>query len=207
MIRAALFDLDGVIRHYDPAHPARLCRSYGLPDDTVSAIAFEAATLGAAVAEHLTFDEWRDGVADEVTRRYGLDGRAIADEFFRIDAATIDREVLAIVRKVRARVPVGLLTNATSRLPDELTHFGLDLEVDVVCNSWDLGVAKPTPAIYALAAERMGVEMSECFFTDDRIENVEAAQEAGMVTHHFVDTAGLRAAIETVLGPPAGQAP
>ncbi len=200
MIRAALFDLDGVIRHYDPAHPAGLCRSYGLPDDAVSAIAFEAATLGAAVAERVTFEEWRDVVADEVTRRYGLDGHTIADEFFRIDAARIDGEVLSIMREVRARVPVGLLTNATSRLPLELTHFELDREVDVVCNSWELGVAKPAPAIFALAAERMGAAMSECFFTDDRLENVEAAQRAGMVTHHFTDAGGLRTAIEDALG-------
>lgn len=205
MIRAALFDLDGVIRQYDPAHPAGLCRSYGLPDDAVSVIAFEAATLGAAVAEQATFEDWRDAVADEVSRRHGLDGRAIAEEFFRIDAATIDGEVLSIVREVRARVPVGLLTNATSRLLVELAHFGLDREVDVVCNSWDLGVAKPAPAIFAMAAERMGVATSECFFTDDRIENVEAAREAGMVAHHFVDATALRRAIADALGiEPAG---
>lgn len=199
MIAAALFDLDGVLRQYDPEHPARVARAHGVPAAAVPAIAFEAGTLARAVADGLTFVQWRDGVADEVSRRYGVDGRMVADEFFAVGAATIDAEVLEIVRSTRARVPVGLLTNATSRLSEELAFFALTPEFDVVCNSWDLGVAKPDPAIFELAAQRMGAPATACFFTDDRADNVAAAQAAGMTAHHFTDAAGLRVAIERAL--------
>lgn len=57
-----------------------------------------------------------------------------------------------------------------------------------------VGLAKPDPAIYHLAAERIGLPEMACFFIDDLAENVEAARSVGMQAHHFRgDHAGLHA--------------
>ena len=202
MIRAALFDLDGVIRTFDPEHPARVEREAGLPPGTLHRVAFDAAHVTVAVDGRATFEQWRDAVAASLTRAYAVDGPCVADRFFAIESGAVDPEVLAVVREVRSRVPVGLLTNATSRLASELEAFGLVEEVDVVCNSWEVGVAKPDPQAFTLAAERMGVAVAECFFTDDRADNAEAAARAGMVAHHYTDVAGLRATLAPVLERP-----
>jgi epoxide hydrolase-like predicted phosphatase len=50
---------------------------------------------------------------------------------------------------------------------------------DIVCSA-EVGMAKPEPAIYTLAAERLGLEPSECVFVDDLDTNVEAARQVGM---------------------------
>lgn len=199
MIRAALFDLDGVIRQFDPAHPERVEREAGLPAGTLGRIAFDAGQLAMAVGGGVRFEEWRDAVARTLRDEFGVDGLAVADRFFAFEAGAVDGEVLALVRQVRAKVPVGLLTNATSRLAAELDALALAVEVDVVCNSWELGVAKPDPRVFAAAAERMGVPVGECFFTDDRAENAVAAAGAGMVAHHYTGVAGLRAALAPIL--------
>lgn len=200
MIRAALFDLDGVLRTFDPEHPARVEREAGLPAGTLHLVAFDAAQVTVAVDGRSTFEQWRDAVAEILEREHGVrSGVGVADRLFSVEAGSVDAEVLDVVREVRRRVPVGLLTNATSRLASELEALALAAEVDVVCNSWELGVAKPDPRVFAVAAARMGVRADECFFTDDRRENAEAAAGAGMVAHHYTGVAGLRTALAPIL--------
>jgi putative hydrolase of the HAD superfamily len=46
--------------------------------------------------------------------------------------------------------------------------------------SHHLGIAKPDPAIYAHAAQGLGVPPAEILFVDDRAENIAAARVAGM---------------------------
>ena len=52
-------------------------------------------------------------------------------------------------------------------------------------------LAKPDPAIYALAAERFGRSPATMLFVDDVLANVEAARRCGWHAHHFRDAAGL----------------
>ncbi|MDB5738913.1 MAG: superfamily hydrolase [Sphingomonas bacterium] len=56
-------------------------------------------------------------------------------------------------------------------------------------------MAKPDPAIFALARTRFGLAAGEGLFVDDREENVIAGEAAGFVGHVFVDAPTLRAAI------------
>jgi len=57
------------------------------------------------------------------------------------------------------------------------------------------GLAKPDPAIFALAIDRFGLDPARTLFTDDSPANVDAAARLGLRTHLFEDTAGLRAAL------------
>ncbi len=52
--------------------------------------------------------------------------------------------------------------------------------------SYRLGVRKPDPAIYQKALDALGAEGAQCFFIDDRPENVAAAREAGIHAQLFV---------------------
>lgn len=52
--------------------------------------------------------------------------------------------------------------------------------------SYEIGAIKPDPTIYAAAAQLAGVARQEIFFTDDRIENVVAAREAGFDAEQFI---------------------
>jgi 2-haloacid dehalogenase len=53
-------------------------------------------------------------------------------------------------------------------------------------------LAKPDPAIYALAAVRFGHAPEAMLFIDDSLLNVESARECGWHALHFVDSQGLR---------------
>ena len=51
--------------------------------------------------------------------------------------------------------------------------------------SHHLKIAKPDPAIYAHAAEGLGVAAAEILFLDDREENIAAARNAGMLALQY----------------------
>jgi putative hydrolase of the HAD superfamily len=51
--------------------------------------------------------------------------------------------------------------------------------------SFQVGSMKPEGQIYQFAIEKAGVPAEEIFFTDDRIENVEAAKLAGLQAVQF----------------------
>jgi len=55
---------------------------------------------------------------------------------------------------------------------------------DAIVRSDEVGLRKPDPAIYLLAAERLQVRPAECVFVDDLLQNVEGARAVGM--HAFV---------------------
>ncbi|WP_374285515.1 HAD family hydrolase [Novosphingobium sp.] len=54
-------------------------------------------------------------------------------------------------------------------------------------------LAKPDPAIYALAEARFGHAPEAMLFIDDSLPNVESARACGWHAHHFSDAAGLEA--------------
>ncbi len=52
--------------------------------------------------------------------------------------------------------------------------------------SYQMGVRKPAPSIYQQALETLEAEGRQCFFIDDRPENIEAAQAAGIQAYQFI---------------------
>lgn len=57
-------------------------------------------------------------------------------------------------------------------------------------------LAKPDPAIFALAEERFGLPAETMLFVDDNAHNIAAARECGWHAHHFTNAAALAAELE-----------
>jgi epoxide hydrolase-like predicted phosphatase len=67
--------------------------------------------------------------------------------------------------------------------------------------SSEIGLRKPDPAIYELAAERLGLAPAACVFVDDLAGNLKPARALGMATVlHRGDAAATLAEIERLLG-------
>ncbi len=58
-------------------------------------------------------------------------------------------------------------------------------------------IAKPDPAIYAIAEARFGLPPEQLLFIDDKAENIEAAIARGWHGHVFTDAANLEADLRT----------
>ena len=56
---------------------------------------------------------------------------------------------------------------------------------DVIVVSYEVGCAKPDPAIYQICLDKLHVPATSALFVDDRVENLEAASRLGIQTLHF----------------------
>lgn len=105
-------------------------------------------------------------------------------------------ETIALVRELKGRVPMSLLSNTN------------EMHMDWVMGRWDFmrlfddmvlsfreGCAKPEPEIYRRALAKFSMDPAEAFFVDDRPENVSGALTAGMDAVPFTDAAALESAL------------
>ena len=67
----------------------------------------------------------------------------------------------------------GLVSNSWGEEGYDRTRF--DELFDVLVISGEIGIRKPAPEIYALAAERLGREPERCVFVDDLPGNLKPA--------------------------------
>lgn len=198
-VRAVLFDFNGVIRHWDRAPTRRIEAAHGLPAGVLDGTALAQKRLGPALVGTVTDAEWRDGVRRELGARFGRDGADALDEWSDVPGR-VDAHAVALVARVRARVGVALITNATTRLERDLIDAGLDEVFPFVVSSAVVGVVKPEPAIFAHALELLGVDADACAYVDDHLRNVEAGSALGLQAIHFTGVAAADARFTELLG-------
>jgi putative hydrolase of the HAD superfamily len=71
---------------------------------------------------------------------------------------------------------------------------------DAVIISGEVGLRKPEPEIYLLAAKRLGLTPQECVFVDDLAINIRGAVSVGMVGVHHKSYEGTLLELESILG-------
>lgn len=189
---ALLCDVDGVVRLWDDSMQ-RIDARFGLGSGTLADIAFRPDLLSPAVTGAISDAEWRAAVAVELAGHTGSRQRAErAVATWSAYVGRVDDAVVKILASARASVHVVLVSNATTRLHDDLTRLGVLDAVDSVISTADLGIAKPDPRVYLSVADRFGLTPDRCLFVDDTPVNVEAAQRAGMTGVVFQDAQQLR---------------
>lgn len=196
---AVLCDLDGVIRHWLPQED--LERRYGLPAGAIARAAFAPACLDPALSGAITDAQWRESVVEALSEVCGsIDlARVVTAAWGSPQSAILDDEIVAILAQVRRRLPVVVVTNATTRLEEDLRGSQLLTAVDAVVSSARVGAAKPDPKIYRTAVEIAGVAVDRCLFIDDSDANVRAAKALGMLGLRFQDVGQLHRVLSPVL--------
>ena len=104
-------------------------------------------------------------------------------------------EPAAEVRRARAAGIATALVSDAHELPAEVAAL-----FDVVVLGRTLGVRKPSPEVFRLAAARLGLRPDECVVVDDHIANVRGARAAGAVVVHHTDAATTVAELRVLLG-------
>ncbi|MFW5470947.1 HAD family hydrolase [Knoellia sp. CPCC 206435] len=198
MIKVLLLDLDGVLRIWDSSHTARVERNYGLPAGALSRAAFDPDRFVPALIGAVDDGTWRSSVVHALAVDHGDVAQAAVSDWM-LPVGRVDPEVLEVVRHARTMAKVVLLTNATTRLVDDLEQLGLVDEVDGVVSSTDLGLAKPDPDAFSRAALRSRLMFSEIAYVDASRENIATAEILGITSHLYEDVEGLSTFVDEVL--------
>jgi putative hydrolase of the HAD superfamily len=178
IFRAVLFDFGGVLTTPVWDSFSAFCRSEGLEPDAIKQL-FRTdpealADLRGLETGTLSEPEFEASFG----RRLGLtnpDG--LIDSMF--EGMKPQPAMVEAVREIRGS---GMLTALVSN-SWSTAHYDRELLAelfDQVVISAEVGLHKPQPEIYRLAAERLGLEPSLCLFVDDLRENCEGAEAVGM---------------------------
>ncbi len=188
-VGTVVFDLDGVIRHWNDDELDEVEVAHGLPARSILDVAFGPDLGRAATTGQLTYREWMDEIRRRVVAVHGPRAEPALDEW-EANVGRVDVEMLSVLRRVRAVTTVALLSNGTTRLRRDLHVLDLLDEFDVVFNTAEIGIAKPDPAVFTLVCDRLGSPPSRTLFIDDLVENVEGARTAGLAAHQHTDVDG-----------------
>ena len=188
-IRLVLFDLDGVVRHFDPENVATIEREHGLAAGSIESRAFAPGHLEQVTTGAISRAEWIRRVGRELDNPDAA--AAWGSQPFRAD-----EEVLALADELRAEgVRTAILTNGTDTIPVEAESLDLGSYFEAVFNSAEIGWTKPDVRAFQHVIDAMEVEPTDVFFTDDSAGKLVGARALGMVVHHFVGVAELREAL------------
>lgn len=189
-LHAVVFDFDGVIRHWDLEVTDAIEERHGLARGSIVATGFGPELGPLVVTGAITFSDWTARLGDQL-------GSPAAVAEWSEGRGRLDPEALALVADLRADgVVVGLLSNATTRLEEDLAVLGIDSCFDHIFNSARLGVCKPDPAVYRRVLDALGGDGRRVAFTDDTPGWAEAANIVGMHGIHFTGVESLRRELE-----------
>lgn len=110
--------------------------------------------------------------------------------------------VTAAQRAREAGVKVAMLSNSFGLEPfNPYEALGMwEDKFDAVVLSELAGVRKPSPAIYQLALNALGLTGAECVFVDDHAHNLSPAEALGIRTiHHTTDPESTAAQLNALL--------
>lgn len=170
MIRAIIFDCFGVVVTYG-FHAAFTAMGGNLDEDKQML----QDLFGMYNSGQMSDDQLLKELGDHL----GIDSETVKAALAKDEH--IDTRILERIQELRGSYKVGLLSNI-GRGGAERYFAGIDTSqyFDDMVLSGEVGLVKPVPEIYQLAAERLSVAPEECVFIDDSQRNAEAAMQAGM---------------------------
>jgi putative hydrolase of the HAD superfamily len=189
MIRVILFDLDGVVRHFDPSHVVDIENRHGISPGAIENFAFGSPLIEEVTTGRITRRQWIARIADHL-------GNAEAADEWAHQPYTADPILLDLVDELRVHeLTTAILTNGTDTIPSEVEQLGISAHFAHIFNSASIGFIKPDRRAFQHVIDTLEVPGDAVFFTDDSIGKLSGAAELGMTTHHYEGVPGLRAAL------------
>ena len=196
MIKAVIFDLDGVLVHTDKFHYLAwkaLADKLGIYfDETIN-----NRCRGVSRMESL------DIVLERSDKTYTQEEKIVfateKNEIYKSYLATMTpddvtddvRNTVLSLKNRGIKVAIGSSSKNTRFI---LERVGLIDLFDAISDGNNISHSKPDPEVFLKAAEFLGVEPCYCMIVEDAVSGVEAGKRAGMTTTAIGDAAMARVA-------------
>lgn len=181
MVKAVLFDMDGVIIDSEPIH-YRLSKLYyselGLDITDEEYYTF----VGVGDVEIFTRLKTKYGLKEELGDLVETYQQRYLDHLRSQKEQKPIRGVDGLIRELhRKNYLIALGSSATRQnIEAVLEAFQLQEYFSAVASACEVEQSKPAPDIYLLAAEKLAVNPSECVVIEDSCNGIKAAKLAGM---------------------------
>jgi HAD superfamily hydrolase (TIGR01509 family) len=179
MLKAVVFDMDGVIADSEPIHvkaekESLLAYGVRLSDEELHGF------MGFGIEPMLEklIEKYRVDV-DPGTLYRAHQANLMNQMRLSVEPIPGSVELIRLLRDLG--IPVGLASSAFRQLVDlVLGKFGIRSSFRIVVTVDDITKSKPDPEIYLKAAERLGADAGACLAIEDSTNGVRAAKAAGM---------------------------
>ena len=188
MIQAVVFDIGNVLIEWNPERYYDRAIGQKRRREMFDAVDLHAINEKVDAGAHFT--ETMYAAADDYPQ-FGAEIRMWHDNWLEMASPGIDHSV-RLLRALRAKkVPVFALSNFGIQTFDlAVAAYPFLNEFDRAYISGHLGMIKPNAGIYEVLENDSGVAPSALLFTDDREENIAAADGRGWRTHLFRQPGG-----------------
>ena len=185
MIKAAIFDLDGVLVNTSIFHFAAwrdLARYLGfdLTDEDnerlkgVSRMEALDIILEIGGISDLTYEE-KLRLAERKNRKY-------IEYIYRLDESCLLDGALECLNKFKEKKVLIALGSASKNAPMVLEKLKIASYFDTISDGTRAVRAKPDPEVFKIAADDLGVPYEQCMVFEDSIAGIMAAKATGMKT-------------------------
>ena len=182
-IRGYVFDVYGTL--LDPISVAEACRAL-LPDPTDLVVLWRAKQLEytwlrSLMGAYVDFWEVTGEALDYAAARHGIRlddaGRdSILQAYFRLAPYP---DALPGIERLRGRPLAALSNGSPDMLERALSHSGLRSHFEWVISADEVRVYKPSPRVYVLGPERIGVNAEELLFVSSNAFDALGAKGFG----------------------------
>ena len=184
MIKAVIFDLDGVIVSTDDCHYEawkKMADEEGIYFDKIinnrlrGVSRMESLEIVLERAQKTYSDEEKIKLAERKNGYY----KEFITKLTPRDILPGAMRILEELKNENIKVAIG---SSSKNTPIILKQIGLDEYFDAVSDGNNITNSKPDPEVFLKAADMLGIPYAECMIVEDADAGIEAGKRAGMKT-------------------------
>ncbi len=200
MIKAVIFDLDGVIVSTDDCHYRawkKMADEEGIYFDREINNRLRGVSRMASldIVLEKSRKEYSEDEKIELATRKNEYYKELINELTPNDILPGVRERLEILKNNGIKTAIG---SSSKNTPIILERIGLDNFFDAVSDGNNIKNSKPDPEVFVKAAEMLDIEPEFCMIVEDADAGIEAGKRAGMRTLAVQNAKGGDCSVESL---------
>ena len=183
MIKAVLFDLDGVLVSTDEYHYRSWVKIAKEENFDFFDHEFNHQFRGVSrmeCVEILTRASGRTFTPEQKKQIADRKNRYFAESLSAVTPDELLPGALAALQELKRRgIKIAVASNSRNAKPI-IHQVGIEQYLDVIVDGHEIEYSKPDPEVFLLAAKNVDVAPGNCIVVEDAIAGIEAARRAGM---------------------------
>jgi len=178
---AVIFDMDGVLIDSEPIHVQIEKNLFNRLGIEVSD-AVHHSYMGAS-NEYMYADlRLRFKLSETISQLIERDELYRSDYFSGLDSIPLNKGLIHLLNEIKsAGLKMAVATSSSPKIATILLNkCGIASLFDTIVTTAEAGKSKPSPEVYLLAAQKIGVSPGNCIVFEDSPNGLKAAKSAGM---------------------------